>query len=566
MSSSLVSCVLEKTLFLLLTKARDKFANNLQQGDVADDVLVEMLEKKVDELSRKIGDDYRKDLLVSVSWLKEGVAELLKASSKARKKLKLNLVSACESPKTPPITCDLFSQLHFNDIVKLSKVVENLKVYSNNEYRYAIARFTDARKKSHTVFLNRSLTSADRVLAAQVRIVSELLECIETPEMAITSCQLFLEEFHREKFVSKIFSAFFKGGFKSHFRRKNRFNLVESVMVMHYIFFNYCQTFSSEMGQWLTWVSGIMLSDGRVFQPIIHWHEVVAKMSLDNYTLSQPRKYFSLKEAIHPVLSAVNARGEIVTKSVDESEDDEMSIIVISYEHDTKTVPLPEYKEMDSWEFPEKCRIRGLACDNIGNVYVICAHFICCDGPVKYRLVVLSPDFATALRERWLEFLDSEQGLFFRVALTYSKNIVFIHCDSLFLCNNDGVLQKKVKIDPGLLPCLSISHRNEIMISSSDGTEIDFYSEDGCFKWSTKLPAGHLLFSISFHYTLSKLLVVSWFRERKSFLLLTYNASGRLDSFTRVSRRNDFEGEHPCVASHPNGHVALIRANSILYI
>jgi hypothetical protein len=71
-----------------------------------------------------------------------------------------------------------------------------LRINSDKEFESAKERFKDARTRATDVFFNEALSTKDRILAAKLRIISEILECLESPETAITGCLSFLKKLH----------------------------------------------------------------------------------------------------------------------------------------------------------------------------------------------------------------------------------------------------------------------------------------------------------------------------------------------------------------------------------
>ena len=102
-----------------------------------------------------------------------------------------------------------------NEALDLSHAMRKMKIYSDNELESAKERFKDARKKATEAFCNEALNIQDRIFAAKLRIVSEMLECLENPETAITGCLSFLQEVHSLPAVREIFSVYLNRGVKS---------------------------------------------------------------------------------------------------------------------------------------------------------------------------------------------------------------------------------------------------------------------------------------------------------------------------------------------------------------
>ena len=75
------------------------------------------------------------------------------------------------------------------------------------------------------------LTIEDRIFAAKLRVVSEILECLESPVTAVTGCLSFLQEMHSLRAIREMFSVYFNGGVKSLLRKAERMENVKSVVI-----------------------------------------------------------------------------------------------------------------------------------------------------------------------------------------------------------------------------------------------------------------------------------------------------------------------------------------------
>ncbi len=225
-------------------------------------------------------------------------------------------------------------------------------------------RFEDARKEATHAFCNESLNIQDRIFAAKLRVVSEILECLESPETAVTSCMLFLEKLHDLPAVREIFSVYIGGGVKSILNKAERVENVKSVMMINYILYQFVLRFSSKYYSALAWPP-IQLSD-RSFNPICDWQEVSTRKSWGRDLVQLPNevKFENLEDSDECIpLMAINSRGEILMHSCE-------NIRIIYKTGKSKRV----------WEFSASAedeeivieqRIACLAVDEENNVYVV---------------------------------------------------------------------------------------------------------------------------------------------------------------------------------------------------
>ncbi len=79
--SSIITGVLDLTFGLLWDKLRDHTAERLQDGDVTDQKCRQIIVRELDDMKSILEGLSRKDLLASISFLKEGVCLLNMAFS-----------------------------------------------------------------------------------------------------------------------------------------------------------------------------------------------------------------------------------------------------------------------------------------------------------------------------------------------------------------------------------------------------------------------------------------------------------------------------------------------------
>ena len=90
-------------------------------------------------------------------------------------------------------------------------------------------RFDDARIKATEAFNNVALSTSDRILAMQYRVMSTILEEIDNPKEALPVCRLCLEELHSMPAVVKSFQVDHTGGLRSLFNKQERDEIISSV-------------------------------------------------------------------------------------------------------------------------------------------------------------------------------------------------------------------------------------------------------------------------------------------------------------------------------------------------
>ncbi|CAB3982141.1 Hypothetical predicted protein [Paramuricea clavata] len=83
-----------------------------------------------------------------------------------------------------------------NEALELSHAMGELKIYSDKEFESAKERFKDVCKRATNAFCNAALNINDKIFAANLRVVSEILECLDSLQTAITGCLSFLQDLH----------------------------------------------------------------------------------------------------------------------------------------------------------------------------------------------------------------------------------------------------------------------------------------------------------------------------------------------------------------------------------
>lgn len=236
--SAIVTAVLKATVGLLLTKGRDCLAKKLQEGDVTDEQFRNMIVRELDDIKSKLDGLARKDLLTSISFFKEGIVFLSKVLDKKyyvhcgpeSNKVKTRNEASEKDKSTERL--DLLT-VDVKTVSLSVKGQETLFAELDESGKRALAdakkRFDEARIKATEAFNNVALSTKDRILAMQYRVVSTILEKIDSPAEAIATCKLCLEELHSMPAVVKSFQVEHSGGFWSRFKKDERKDITNSV-------------------------------------------------------------------------------------------------------------------------------------------------------------------------------------------------------------------------------------------------------------------------------------------------------------------------------------------------
>ena len=540
--SSIVTSILSSTVGLLWNKARDSTAAILQGGEVPDENIREIVVSELNDIKTKLQGLLRnKDLLSSYKFLQEGV-DLLNVSLN---KLKLGHKAMLDDVQ----------DRGGSEALELSHAMGKLKINSDKEFESAKERFKDARKTATHAFCNEALSTKDRIFAAKLRIVSEILEYLESPETAITGCLSFLKKLHSLPAIEDTFSVYLNGGLKSLLNKSERVENVRSVMLINGVLFQYVSKFSSKFSTMLAWPT-IELAD-RSFNPILNWQDISTRKSIGD-ELTQLPNGLILNEEMDPRNSAVNSHGDVI---VGEQPD---NIKIINKTGESKVVELHEASQVKV--IVEN--IAGLAVDKNNNVYVVrWVRTSTGNGSVlSYVLTVLDENYNVKQDPRRLEFLEVS-NYYVKIAINKNNNIIMIKGGDpqVYVCDNTGKLKHKFELRGSRYALsLSICGQGEIMISSGDDQAVHIYSGEGNPKSTIKLPEGHAVRELAFHYVICKIIVLTYVEKKNSNFLLCYTEAGELETTTFFCKR--ISGEYcPRIKSHPSGPVAIVRGKSTIF-
>ena len=548
--SSIITGILNSTVGLLWNKTRNVTAAKLQNGDVTDAKIREIVVRELNDIKTKLDAQSRKDLLSSYSFLREGVGLLNVCLDRAEE----------DRSESSTMSSDVASAVLI-EVLELTCAVEKLKIKSCTKYETAKERFKDSRKKATEAFCNEALGIDDRIFAAKLRVVSEILENLESPETAITGCLSFLRDLHSLPAIREIFSVYLNGGVKSLLGKEERAANVKSVMMINYVLFRLTFKFASKLTDWLTWRAGTIQLADCSFNPVLEWQNVSSRRSMDGELGERPNELV-LDEGIYSYISAVNSHCETIVKHSDDE------IKIISRTGETKVVKLPE----PEGEFI-KHGICGVAVDKDNDIHVVSYLETRTETDVvtSYVLNVLDDSY-NVKHACTLGFLEKQcRSQHSCIDMTINKNndIIMTRYDdpSVYFFDNSGKLKHKFERDSRLMGTLAgISNKNEIMISSNyPEAGVNFYTEEGNVTSTIKLPEGHIVSTVAFHYVLGKIIILSRVMGKLSNFLLCYSDEGKLESSNTDCKLSNLLNPDN-ITSHPGGPVVFVSERSITFI
>ena len=555
--SSIVTSILSSTVGLLWNKARDSTAAKLKGGDITNEKIREIVVRDLNDIKTKLDGLSRKDLLSSYNFLQEGV-DFLNVSLQNSKLDKKALANEIQDDRGETSTMPSCAQSGIlSEAIELSQAMGKLKCNSDDEYESAKERFKKARERATDAFSTETLVLKDRIFAAKLRIVSEILECLDHPENAIIGCLSFLKKFHSLPAIQEIFSVYLNGGIKSMLNKSERVENVKSVMLINYVLFQYASKFKFSFDL-LHSMPTIELPD-RSFSPMLDWQEVATRKSMGKELTQHPGRRI-LDKAIFPYVCAVNGHGDVLTLC--DYDSDEIQVIS-SKTGECKMIKLPDTRKGEVITQ----YIAGLAVDNNNNVYVVVWLKTCTEnGDVKnFVLHVLDENYHVKHDSCTLDFMDASLSRV-DIAINKNNNIIMIKDEDthVYICDNTGKLQHKFEHDSSWLPSLSISEQDKIITSSDDREAMVTFSEEGNLKSTVQLPEGHQIIGVTYHYVIRKIIVLTYVEKNDSYFLLCYTEAGDLEISTLFCKTIEFEFIK--IRSHPSGPVAVVRQKSITFI
>ena len=551
--SSIVTGILSSTLGLLLNKARDATAKSLQDGDVTDAKIREMVVRELNDIKTKLDGLSRKDLLSSYMFLKEGVQLVNDSLDKSIDEGKND---GGVTSSTLPSASDIL-----NDALQLSEAMKKLKIVSDQS-EFARKRFKRAREEATHAFCNEALSIRDRIFAAKLRVVSEILECLDSPDTAVTSCLLFLEQLHDLSAVRVIFSVYLGRGVKSILGKTERAENVKSIMMINYVLYHFVSKFSSKNHSTLAWPT-IQLPD-RAFNPILSWREVSGRKSWD-LNVIQPPNEVRVHEEILKYSFAMNGRGEIIVANHE-------AIKFISTTGESRLAfPLFLLRiKDDTWAYEvddDRNIVLGLAVEDESIVYIVMNYKSSeSDDGGHPMLYVLNEHCSDVKFKTELTFLPKDT--YFGVSLTVKKNkdIVMRGRDNVYVFDNTG--QLKYEFETKCPPYfIDVTPNNGTIVAPYFSNSVEIYTEKGHLWTTIDLPATHNILGMAFHFGINKIIYTTSESEKNYFFLHSYSEKGEQYSSICLGSVSDYnEFRHYRITSHPSGPAAILTREGIVYL
>ena len=240
--SSLIAAILKATVGLLVNNGRNVAAEKLKEGNVTNEQLHMLIVRELDDIKKKVEGLATKDLLTCFSFYHEGLVHLYHVKPKEADGRTQKTQQEGVGREAMPLKQDVGSSEASVKTVSLAEEMRSLQLTDrdNSSARAlndAKDRFKKARQKATEAFYNKALSTSDRILAMQYRIMATILEKVDRLNDALAACRLCLEELHSMPVVKESLYLHLQPGFMALFHKTEREDIIRSVCRVNRLIF-----------------------------------------------------------------------------------------------------------------------------------------------------------------------------------------------------------------------------------------------------------------------------------------------------------------------------------------
>ena len=109
-------------------------------------------------------------------------------------------------------------------------------------------RFDEARREATRAFHNEALKTSDRILAMTIRVMATMLEKVDNPAAALSSCRVCLDELHNMPTVQTSFKVEIVKPIKSQFNKNERREVIANVLQISFVIHDVTKLVSNDIG------------------------------------------------------------------------------------------------------------------------------------------------------------------------------------------------------------------------------------------------------------------------------------------------------------------------------
>ena len=230
--SVIITAVFKATIGWLVDKCRDEAAKKLKDGDVTDQQFRGIIMREIDDMKSKLDGLSRKDLLASIGFFREGIELLYEVFEEKRSRSEYGADTA---------------QAACAEAVSLAEGMKHLELTESATRKLTNAkkRFERAREMATIAFSNEALSTTDRILAMQYRVMATVLETIDHPADAVAPCKVCIEELNGLPMVQRSLQEQLRTGItavKSLFNKEERRKVISGVCLVNRVVYDVIQT------------------------------------------------------------------------------------------------------------------------------------------------------------------------------------------------------------------------------------------------------------------------------------------------------------------------------------
>ena len=483
--------ILYSTVGSLAGNVYDDVIDKLKNGDLVEETVRQIFVRKLDDLKTKLDCISLAQLTLSRSSLQEGL-DLLNLALRSNE----------------------------ND------ADEGTRDQNDKRIKSAKDSFKKSREAAMSVFFNNSLKMKYRIVACMLRVAARIFETgLKDPVAATTACKRPLIELHSLPEVRNIFSVFLNRGFKSHFKKADRLEIVMTVLSINHTLFSFASKNRENYSILLSWPEITLESNG-TFNIITNEHIILEKISRSYNLVKQLNQVSPVWRIFTSQRSfVVNNRGEIILLTGDK-------ITVIRNNQEPKEIVFPNCTESESSLYESK--ICSLAVDSSSNVYVV--RWLKQggeNGSGRDDLVLHTFDEDYNISHNSvLDFVDAEDHNKVNIAVNENKSLIMImNGNKVYVCDKRGNMKVTFKQDEHwLLMNISISNNSEIMTVSDNRRVVEIYSSDGNKIRTKSFAEGHKVKQVAFHPYSCKATVLVYDEERNFWSSYRYSETNNYEA------------------------------------
>ena len=487
-----------------MDKGRDEAAKKLKDGDVTDQQFRGFIMREIYDMKSKLDGLSRKDLLASIGFFREGIELLYEVFEEKRSMSEYGADTA---------------QAACAEAVSLAEGMKHLELTESatRQLTNAKKRFERAREMATIAFSNEALSTSDRILAMQYRVMATVLETIDHPADAVAPCKVCIEELNGLPVVQRSFQEQLRTGImavKSLFNKEERRKVISGVCLVNRVAYDVTQTvpvkepftnepFAKELLLPLSMIDTgkekvDLLRDGRL-------RKILRKQGMENCSVSWILGHDGEEEhrLNNPHDIATNSSGQYIVA-------DNFSAIKV-YDSRGKFVQrfrLPPLID-DSGKELSKTWVAGLATDMNDNIYVL-VRYISIEYPCifkfnktadhHHRFRVITMDYSF---DGWCELSVSDSGTVMVMKTSFGKtSIVDVYeTDGQFVCS----FGEQILITPGDITTVS---DGRVMVVQGYPSRVLIFSEQGNHLNTFDLQISMMFSRIAFHRASQHVVVV----------------------------------------------------------